>query len=106
MNVRIYSLVRLYFESLVLHLTSTCEGTREMAAGKTEGSPRRSDRPAMDSVAIESTFTVDREKVCACIKYMTTLNNAHLVEHCIKTTILYHLNESGINYEKLMHLTS
>ena len=56
-----------YFESLVLHLPSTCEGTREMAAGKTEGSPKRSDRPAMDSVAIESTFTVDREKVCACV---------------------------------------
>jgi len=32
-------------------------------AGKTEASPKRVDRPVMDSVAIESTFTVDREKV-------------------------------------------
>ena len=48
------------------HLTSTCEGTREMA-GKTEASPKRLVRPVMDSVAIESPFTVDREKVHACI---------------------------------------
>ena len=59
--------IRLHFKSLVRHLSSTCEGTREMAAGKAEGSPRRPDRPVMDSVAIESTFTVDREKVCTCI---------------------------------------
>ena len=36
-------------------------------AGKTEGSPKRLDRPVMDSVAIETSFTVDREKVRACI---------------------------------------
>ena len=48
------------------HLASTCEGTREMA-GKTEASPKRLVRPVMDSVAIESPFTVDREKVHTCI---------------------------------------
>ena len=66
MKVRICSLARLYFESPVRHLTNTCEGAREMA-GKAEGSPKRVDRPVMDSVAIESNFTVDREKVRACI---------------------------------------